>query len=156
MYRPQFIHALPPLPCTQQTCQYSFDKTNLPALSGTLAAGARTGRIPLKTDKDAPFCLRAISSQGQLSIRLQDADNNACSDSENAVESTNYEIPSQWSAGGGAGNVALESGAGGVFVPLGATLVMYLYNNTAGSLNLNTVAINLVGVKQYDNAECAG
>jgi hypothetical protein len=156
MFRPQFVHALPPLPCVQQTCQYSFDKTNLPALTGTLAAGQRTGRIPLKTDKDAPFYVRGISTQGSLSIRLQDADNNAFSDSENALESSNYEIPSEWSATAGDGFVVLESGDGGVFIPVGATLVMYLYNNTAGALNLNTVVINLMGVKQYPNAECAG
>jgi len=156
MYRPQFVHALPPPPCVQQPCQYSFDKTNLPALTGSLAAGSRTGRIPLKTDKDAPFYLRGISSQGSFSIRLQDADNNAFSDSENAVESSNYEIPSEWSETSGAGFVTLESGAGGVFIPVGATLVMYLYNNTAGALNLNTVVLNLLGVKQYPNEECAG
>ena len=156
MYRPQYAHALPPAPCQQQICQYSFDRTNLPALAGTLAAGARTGRIPLKTDKDAPFYLRAISTQGAVSIRLQDADNNAFSDSENTVESTNYEIPSEWSAAGGAGNVVLESGAGGVFIPVGATLVMYLYNNTATLQELSTVCINLIGVKQYDSEECAG
>ena len=156
MFRPQFAHALPPLPCVQQPCQYSYDQTNLPALTGTLAAGQRTGRIPLKTDKDAPFYVRALSTHGLLSLRIEDADRNAWSDSENAVESTNYEIPSEWSEGGGAGNVVLESGAGGIFIPLGATLVMYLYNNTAGALNLNTVCVNLVGVKQFENEECAG
>lgn len=156
MYRPQYAHSLPPAPCAQQTCQYSFDQTNLPALSGSLAAGARTGRIPLRMDKDAPFYLRAIMTQGTLSIRVEDPDRNAFSNSEQATESANYEIPSEWSLTKGAGFAVLESGAGGVFIPAGATFVVYFYNGTGASVNLNTMAFNLKGVKQYDNAECAG
>jgi hypothetical protein len=156
MYRPQYAHPLAPSPCEQQTCQYSFDSTNLPALAGTLAAGARTGRIPLKMDKDAPFYLRSIMTQGSVSLRLEDPNRNPLSDSENATESINYEIPSEWSQTQGAGFAALESGSGGLFAPSGSTFVVYLYNGTAATIELQTVAINLKGVKQYDNAECAG
>ena len=30
MYRPQFAYPLPPAPCHDQACMYSFDETNLP------------------------------------------------------------------------------------------------------------------------------
>jgi hypothetical protein len=156
MFRPQFAYPLPPAPCQDQTCQYSFDATNLPALSGTLAAGERTGRIPLEMDKDAPFYLRAMDTQGSISFRLEDPNRNAISDSENPTESSNYEIPSEFSKVNGATPAVLESGAGGLFAPAGGTFVLYLYNNTAGALNLNTLCFNLVGVKRYISSGCAG
>jgi len=156
MYRPQFPYALPSAPCVDQTCQYSFDVTNLPALGGTLAAGSRTGRIPLKMDKDAGFYLRALFTQGSIALRLEDPNRNALSDSENAVESSNYEIPSEYSQTRGAGSVVLESGAGGLYAPAGGTFVVYLYNPTSGTLSLSTVVINLIGEKRYTNQGCAG
>ena len=156
MYRPQSPYSLPPAPCRDQTCQYSFDSTNLPALGGTLVAGARTGRIPLKMDKDAGFYLRGLSTHGSISLRLEDPSRNALSDSENSTESSNYEISSEYSLESGAGFATLESGGDGVYAPQGSTFVVYLYNSTAGTLNLNTVVINLFGVKRYANEECAG
>jgi hypothetical protein len=155
MYRPQFAYPLPPAPCEDQACMYSFDATNLPVFSGSLAAGAQTGRIPLKLDKDADFYLRAIDSQGLISFRLEDTDGNALSDCDNAVNSTNYELPNEYSRTVGAGFVALESGAGGIFGPAGGNFVVYLYNATALTINLATCALNLVGVKRYSKEVCA-
>jgi len=155
MYRPQFSYPLPDAPCSDQACLYSFDQTNLPVFLGTLAAGARTGRIPLKLDKDADFYLRAIRSQGAISFRLEDTDGNPLSDSENATEGTNYELPNEYSRTLGAGFVALESGAGGVFGPAGGNFVVYLFNTTAVTINLTTCALTLVGVKRYNSEVCA-
>lgn len=155
MYRPQFAYPLTPAPCEDQTCMFSFDKTNLPALTGSLAAGARTGRIPLKVDKDAAFWLRAEDSQGDISYRLEEPSGNALSDSENTTNSSNYMIPNEYSRTSGAGFVAFESGAGGIFVPPSGTFLLYLYNNTSGSILLSTVAINLVGVKRYTGEACS-
>lgn len=154
MYRPQFPYALPPAPCEDQTCLYSFDKTNLPVFNGTLAAGARTGRVPLRLDKDADFYLRAIDTQGAVSVRLEDTDGNPLSDSENAVQSSNYEFPKNYSETAGAGFVALESGAGGVFGPAGGNYVVYLFNGGATTIELTTCAITLVGVKRYQGEVC--
>ena len=151
MYRPQFAYNPPDPPCHSQKCQYSFDQTNLPALTGSLAANGQTGRIPLKLDKDAPFILRGIVSQGALSFRLEDKDGNGLSDSENAVNSTNFELPKEYANPAGAGLVALE---GEVYAPIGGTIVLTLLNNTSGSVNLNTFAINLHGEKRYQGEAC--
>lgn len=155
MYRPQFVYPLPPAPCEDQACMYSFDQTNLPVFSGTLAAGAQTGRLPLKLDKDADFYLRAIHSKGAISFRLEDTDGNALSDSENAANGTNFELPNEYSNTAGAGGVALESGAGGIFGPAGGNYVVYLYNAGTTTIDLTTCALNLVGVKRYDKEVCA-
>lgn len=155
MYRPQFAYPLPPAPCEDQTCMYSFDATNLPVFTGTLAAGAQTGRVPLKLDKDADFYLRAIRSQGLVSFRLEDTGANPLSDSENANNPTNFELPNQYSRTMGAGLVALESGADGIFGPAGGNFVVLLYNATAATITLSTCALNLVGVKRYRGERCA-
>src|SRR5271157_4549305 len=55
MYRPQFPYPPTPPSCQDQRCTYSFDGSNTPLLSGTLAAGGQTGRIPLLLDRDADF-----------------------------------------------------------------------------------------------------
>lgn len=154
MYRPQFPFSAPPAPCEDQTCLYAFDATNLPVFTGTLAAGQQTGRIPLRLDKDADFYLRAISTQGGVSIRLEDTDGNGLSDSENALQSSNFVLPSEYSETNGAGYVALESGAGGVFGPGGGNYVVYLFNATAAPISLRTCAINLIGVKRYNSEGC--
>ena len=134
---------------------YSFDATNLPVFGGTLAAGAQTGRIPLRLDKDADFYLRAIKSQGLVSFRLEDTDGNPLSDCDNANNPTNYELPNEYSRTVGAGLVALESGAGGIFGPAGGNYVVYLYNATAATIELSTCALNLAGVKRYPGERCA-
>jgi len=155
MYRPQFAYPLPSAPCDDETCLYSFDKTNLPVFQGTLLPLTRTGRIPLKLDKDADFYLRAIRSQGAVNFRLEDTDGNALSDCENVIESTNYEQPNEYSNTAGAGFVALESGADGIFGPAGGNYVVYLYNPTAATIELSTCALNLVGVKRYHEGKCS-
>ena len=155
MYRPQFAYTPPASPCEDQPCMYGFDSSNLPVFLGTLAAGAQTGRVPLRLDKDADFYLRGISQQGAVSIRLEDTDGNPLSDSENAVNSSNFELPKEYSNAAGAGFVALESGAGGVFGPAGGNFVVYLYNATAGAIDLTTCALQLIGIKRYQAGACA-
>jgi hypothetical protein len=154
MYRPQFLFPLPPNPCTDQSCMYSFDSSNLPVFLGTLLPGAQTGRIPLKLDKDADFYLRAIDTMGAIAIRLEDTDGNPLSDCDNVVNSTNFELQPEYSQTAGAGFAALESGAGGIFGPGGGNYVVYLFNPTVGTINLNTCVINLIGVKRYSREVC--
>ena len=154
MYRPQFSFPLPPDPCEDQACMYSFDASNLPVFAGTLVAGARTGRVPLKLDKDADFYLRALDTQGLISIRLEDTDGNPLSDSENATQGTNYELPNEYGRTAGAGFTVLEGGKGGVFGPAGGNYVVYLYNATSTTINLTTCVVNLVGVKRYHEGVC--
>jgi len=149
MYRPQFAYPLSPEPCEDQRCTYSFDSTNTPGLSGTLAAAAQTGRIPLSLDLDADFYLRGISTQGPVSFRLTDPETNPLSDGENAAQSTNFELPTEYSNTNGAGIVALESGAGGVFAHGSANFLLYLYNPTASGIDLTTCVVNLHGIKVY-------
>jgi hypothetical protein len=154
MYRPQFVYPLAPSPCMDQTCMYSFDSTNCPVFAGTLTAGNRTPRIPLKLDKDADFYLRAIDTQGTVSLRIEDADGNPLFDSENATASTNYAHPHKYSFTNGAGFVALEGGPEGIPARAGGNYLVYLYNQTASSINLTTCALNLVGVKRYGSEVC--
>jgi hypothetical protein len=133
---------------------YSFDATNLTVFTGTLTAGSRTGRVPLRLDKDADFYLRGISQRGAVSIRIEDTDGNPLSDLDNPILSTDYELPNEYSNAAGAGLVALESGADGVFGPGGGNYVVYLYNATAATINLATCALNLHGVKRYPKVGC--
>ena len=152
MYRPQFPYPLPPAPCEDQTCMYSYDSTNLPALA--LLAGAELRHIPLRLDKDADFYLRAIDTQGAVSIRLEDAAGNVLSDFGYRQQSNNYELPAEYSGTAGAGFVALENGMGGVFGPAGGVYVLNLYNATAATINLATFVLNLIGVKRYHEGVC--
>jgi hypothetical protein len=133
---------------------YSYDVTNLPTFNATLASGAQTGRIPLRLDKDADFYLRAISTTGLISLRLEDTDGNQLSDSENASNRANFVRQQEYSQSGGAGYVALESGADGVYGPAGGNYVVYLYNGTANTIELQTCVINLIGVKRYAGGVC--
>jgi hypothetical protein len=155
MYRPQFAYPLPPPPCEDQACMYSFDATNTPVLSGSLPAGFQTGRIPLRLDKNADFFALAVSTQGTALFRLEDGKSNPLSDSENASNVTNFENPAQYSESGGAGFVALESAPCGVWGAAGGNFLLYLYNPTAVSINLATVVINLIGRKRYPGPLCA-
>lgn len=155
MYRPQLAYELPAAPCEDQACMYSFDQTNLPVFLGTLAAGAQIGHIPLRMDKDADFYLRAIDSQGTVSFRLEDGNGNALSDLGNAANGTNYELPNEFSNTSGAGLVALESGAGGVFVRAGGNFILHLFNAGTTTIELSTCALNLAGVKRYSEEVCA-
>lgn len=166
-YRPQFAYPASPgrcaypkslFPNVDQKCQYSFDSTNTPQLAASLAAGARTGLIPLILDMEADFYLRAIRASAfdlnfggaDLSFRLVAPGlGDPLSDSENAVDAANYVKTSQYSDTVGAGVVALESGAGGVFCPGGGNFSLYLFNDTAGTVELTTFSISLIGVKVY-------
>jgi hypothetical protein len=155
MYRPQYAYPLPDPPCEDQPCLYSFDATNCPIFTGTLAAGAQTGRVPLKLDKDADFFLRAFDSQGLVSIRIEDPNGNPLSDSGNSNDPTNFELPKEYSQTAGAGFVALEGGKEGLFAPAGANFLAYLYNAGTASIDLTTCALNLAGVKRYSKEVCA-
>jgi hypothetical protein len=160
MFRPQFAYPQPSLPCHDQKTVYSFDKTNLPTLTGTLGAGVQTGRIPLRLDKDADFYLRGVSlsgpsiEAGPISVRFEDTNGNPLSDSENANQTTNFELPVEYGDPNGAGIVALDSGRDGLFGPAGGNFIVYLYNGTNGTLNLTGVVLNLHGIKRYDKEVC--
>lgn len=149
MYRPQFPYPDVLPPCDAQRCMYSFDKTNTPVMAGSLAAGATTGRIPLGLDVDADFWLRAITTWGGVSVRLEDSDSNPLSDSENAVQSTNFENPGQYSNSEGAGTVVMEAGDMGILGVAGGNFCVFLFNNTSSSIDLASCAINLHGIKVY-------
>ena len=155
-YRPQFAYPKAEMPCEDQRCVYSFDGSNTPALVGTLAAGLSLSKIPLLMDTDAPFFLRGIVIPNtSLQIRLEDANDNPLSDQGNSVQSTNYEFPALYSETDGAGIVTLDSDDWGMFLPAGGAPLLYVYNPTAGSINLNTLFINFHGVKRYAGASCA-
>ncbi|HXU79233.1 MAG TPA: hypothetical protein VN794_21825 [Methylomirabilota bacterium] len=159
MYRPQFIFAPAPAPCEDQRCTYSFDAVNLPVFTGTLAAGQQTGRVPLRLDKDADFYLRGISQFGAVSVRLEDCEGNAISDSENALQAGNFMLPAEYGLTGGAGLVPLEGGSArggedGLFAPAGGNFVVYLFNNTAADIDLTDCAISLHGIKRFPGASC--
>lgn len=154
MYRPQSAYPIPPAPCDDQRCVYSFDSTNLPTFLRTMGPGASAGRIPLRLDKDADFYLRGLSSTGLIAYRLEDTNGNQLSDWLNVRESTNYELPQEFSDTAGFGIAPLESGAGGVFGPAGGNFLLYLFNPTVASINLVTCVLNLHGVKRYSREVC--
>src|SRR6185369_10340808 len=128
MYSPQFVYPRAPGACTDQRFSYSYDASNLPVFTGTLSAGQQTGRVPLSLDKDADFYLRAINLQGSVSVRIEDPDGNPLSDSDNASQDANFMLPEEYGNSAGAGVVALDSGADGVYGPAGGNFVLLLAN----------------------------
>ena len=155
MYAPQFAYPAAPGKCDDQRFSYSYDATNLPAFTGTLAAGQQTGRIPLSLDKDADFYLRAINIQGAASVRLEDPDNNPLSDSDNRLQAANFMLPAEYGDSSGAGVVALDAGAGGVYGPAGGNFMLLVANLGSTPIELSTCAITLHGVKRYTEKGCA-
>ncbi len=162
MYRPQFAYLPAVPPCEDQPCIYSFDKTNVPSFAGvTLSAGAITGRIPLRLDDDADFYMRAIrmtglsgpDAFGAISIRLEDPGlGNPLSDSDDQTLGTNYELRLMYATCDGPllrSIVTKESGAGGVFAPAGGNFGLYLYNSSTADILLDSLSIQLIGIKRY-------
>ena len=153
MYRPQ--NAYPPAPsdCSDQRFHYAYDQSNCPTLnSGTLAAGAHTGRIPLQMDQDAPFFLLAIQQQASgLQLRLESPYSDPLSDSGNSTEVTNYVYPALYSETDGAALVTLD---GEIFCPRGGVLNLYINNPSAVAINLNTVILTLHGKKRFARESC--
>lgn len=168
MYRPQFAYSTPK-GTEDHRCHYSFDASNLPVLTGLLAAGASTGRIPLLLDSDADFFLRAIQIQDRvlpllllssgLRIRIEDCYGNPLSDSENlpaavGTQRDNYESPALYGETDGAGIAALETDEQGVYCPSGGRLTLYVFNPTAAPVALSAIVLNLHGVKRYSGEKC--
>ncbi len=154
MYRPQNVCPPAPADCVDQRFHYAYDKSNTPFLnSGTLAAGAHTGRIPLSMDQDAPFFLLAIQQAATgLQMRLETPHGEPLSDSGNANEVLNYVFPALYSEVDGAAFVTLDGDAcipGGIPCPRGGVLNLYLNNPTAAPINMNTVRLTLHGKKRY-------
>ena|ERR1035441_1398666 len=157
-YRPQFAYA--PIPdCDEQRCSYSFDPSNLPAIAGvTLAAGALSGRIPLKFDLDADFYVRALSANNpELSMRIEGSGpGDPWSDNENDTSlfpGANFVRLSQYSdigpQNGRFGLCTLESGIRGIFIPGGGTISLFLFNHGNAAQQLMNFRLVLHGVKAY-------
>jgi hypothetical protein len=157
-YRPQFAYA--PIPdCDEQRCAYSFDPSNLPAIAGaTLAAGAQTGRIPLKFDLDADFYVRAIvATFPGLGMRIEGSGpGDPWSDNENDTSlfpSSNFVQLSEYSSLGPFrsrfGLCNMESGLRGIFIPGGGTISLFLFNYTSAGIVLANFRLVLHGVKAY-------
>jgi hypothetical protein len=155
-YRPQFAFPRAPQPCEDQRCTYSFDGSNTPALVGTLGAGLNLSKIPLLMDTDAPFMLRGLCVPNTaLQFRLEDANENPLSDCNNQLQGTNFQFPALYSETDGAGLVTLDGDNWGVHLPAGSAMLLYVFNPTAGDVDLGTLFINLHGVKRYQGASCA-
>jgi len=162
-YRPQFPYRPAPTGCEDQRCQFSFDSTNTPFLTQTLASGSQIQRIPLNFDRDSEFFVRGISTPspgdggttaGLLQFRLQDQKGNPLSDVDNSQVTTNFVFPNLYSATMGAGIVALDSDDDGVYVPRGGVWYLYLYNGGSGDFDLTTFVLNIHGVKRYTKGKC--
>lgn len=159
MYRPQFVYPPAPADCWDQRFHYAYDATNTPFLnSGTLAAGAHTGRIPLQMDQDAPFLFLAVQQWASfLQLRLETPYGDPLSDSGNRIETTNYCFVELFDETDGGPLVTLEgdtTGAGGIWCPRGGVLNLYLNNPTAAPVNMNTVRLVLHGKKRYSKEFC--
>lgn len=155
-YRPQFAYAAI-ADCDEQRCTYSFDASNTPKFVTILAAGAMSGRIPLKFDLDADFYVRAIEATlGGLKMRIEGSGaGDPWSDAENDTSlfpGANYERLAQYSAtsgDGASGLVPIESGLRGIFVPGGGTVSVFLMNYTSGAIGTEGLRLKFHGVKAY-------
>lgn len=163
-FRPQFAFPEPPAGCEYHRCQYAYDSTNLPALLNTLLSGQQTGRIPLVTDRDAPFLLRAIETIGIQSrggpagghgimIRLETPSWDPLDDNNNTVQSINFEFLDLFSESLNA-VVPVEGGQDGVWCPPGGAFNLYVYNSNAASQAPSFLAVVLHGVKLYRSGQC--
>ena len=166
MYRPQFAFKSPS-GCEEQRCVYSFDFTNTPVLTTTLAAGANIDRIPLRLDTDADFYLRGINTMplpspgptilgDGLEFRLEDPMGHALCDRENLLQEADYQYPELYSEMDGAGIVPLDNcDEYGVYCQAGSRLYLHLLNNSTAAIALNVFILNLHGIKRYSGERCA-
>ena len=154
MFVPQYAYPRAPGKCDDQRFTYSYDSNNLPSFTGVLLAGQQTGRIPLSLDKDADFYLRAINIQGRVAVRIEDPEDNPLSDSDNPTQAQNFMLPAEYGDSSGAGVVALETGADGVYGPAGGNFMLLLANLGTTTIELTTCAITLHGVKRYSEKVC--
>jgi hypothetical protein len=156
MYRPQFPY-ITPSGCQDQRCPYSFDLTNTPALTGSLPAGQSIHGVPLPIDKDADYYLRGVQSSDLglgFQFRLEDPLGHPLSDTDNVLNTINFEFPALYSATDGAGIVALDSDDWGIFCQKGSVLKLYLNNNSTNAVDLTQFVITLHGVKRYSGEMC--
>ena len=152
MYRPQFPYPPTPANCQDQRCTYSFDGSNTPLLSGTLAAGGQTGRIPLLLDRDADFLIRGIQvSATTLAVGIEDAAGHQI------VFPTSLGLPptlvsALWAQCDGGPYVALDSDNWGIYCRAGAALKAYVQNPTTGTVAFPVITLH--GIKRFKGARC--
>ena len=153
MYRPQFVYLGSPSDTKDVSVLYSFDGTNTPAFAGTIGAGAAFSTpIPLTTDQDADFFLRAIQIQATLlQVGLADLNNHPLIDPSQSGF-PGLLIPDLWASTDGAGVVAMENDNWGLYCPLGSSLLAYVYNPTAGPLAGPVITVR--GIKRYCGDRC--
>lgn len=152
MYRPQFAFPESSGPCQEQRCTYSYDRTNTPALAGTLAAGATTPRIPFLLDRDADYLWRAIQvSPTVLLVGIEDPGGHPIVHA-NPSSNPPVELNALWAQCDGGPFVTLDSDNWGIYCGPGAVLIGYVSNPTAGALVLPIITFH--GIKRFRGNKC--
>lgn len=151
-YRPQFAYPQA-VGFEDEAFSYSFDATNTPALTGTLAAAtSQLSGIPLPLQQDSSFLWRAIKVElppmgagSNLYIQFKDCQGNYLTDT--LVPIDQYAAPTGLQIAG-TGSVVLEPERP---CPAGGVITVYFQNATGGALSFPK--ITLLGVKRF--APCA-
>lgn len=152
MYRQQFAFPKTPHGCQDQRCMFSYDGSNVALLSGTLAAGAATGRIPLLIDRDADFLLRAIQiSPTVLSVGIEDPGGHPLVNPSSPGQYP-LEPNALWAQCDGGPIVTLDSDNWGIFCRKASALIAYLSNPTAAPVAFPIITLH--GIKRFSGAQC--
>lgn len=162
MYRPQFVFPVSIEPCVDLRCQYSFDRTNVPALaSGSVPASWPSNwKIPLVLDQDADLFIRGIViAPTALRIGLVDPYNNPLIDPGQGPGFDGLGLPPTmvsyvWGQTMGAGLIAEDGDNWGIYCPAGAALGLYIGNFTPLAFDEPTPIINIHGVKRFQKGAC--
>lgn len=150
-YRPQFAFFTPP-GFRDEQFHYSFDSTNTPGLSQTIAAGATLRNIALQTQQDAEFICRALkiqsgTSPSALNIQIKNSFDRLLSVGQTPI----YDLYTPSGAAiVGSFWVPFEDE---MRCPAGAFLELFITNLTSGTLSCP--ALSFYGVKRYRAEDCA-
>lgn len=152
MYRPEFAYPPTPSGCADQPCVYSFDASNVPNFSGTIAAGSLITKIPLLLDQDADFYCRAVQlAPTALLVGLEDPGGHPIIFPTLTGLPPTLAVP-LWGQCDGGPITALDSDTWGIFCRAGSRFLAYLQNATNGGIA--GPVITLHGIKRYKGGAC--
>jgi hypothetical protein len=150
LYRPQFPY--PAVPgCNDEQFSYSFDKTNVPFLAQSIAAGNLVIGIPFPLDQDAPFSWRGMRADtSSLLMRLRDPFGNYLDNDFSPIDL----YMAQQGLIGSLGALAIPTELA-IDCPMGGIILLDLKNPTASPISPG--AFTLLGIKRRnpDLARCA-
>ncbi len=149
IWRPQFIYPRTPKGYRDDTFTYTFDASNVVALSGTIGAGQTITEIPLQLEADAPFLWRGWkldAQQDNLSLQFvfRTPDGYFLAPSNTFLPIQLCGVPAGYITPVGGSVVPMECD---IYCPASAVIGLYLHNPTAAPVDYN-LPVLLFGEKR--------